>query len=62
VLIEQSTGKSKIQYERGHETKKNKQTKNKQINLGFEVLKAVNISAFVFWVITPCELVGRHQP
>jgi hypothetical protein len=31
------------------------------IDMRFEVLTAVKMSMLVFWVVTPCELVDRHQ-
>jgi hypothetical protein len=32
---------------------------NWDFHLRFEVLTAVKMSVLVFWVVTPCELVGR---
>jgi hypothetical protein len=32
-----------------------------KLPLRFEVLTAVKISTLVFWVVTPCGLVGRYQ-
>jgi hypothetical protein len=32
-----------------------------KVSLRFEVLKAVKMSMLVFWVATPCGLVGRYQ-
>jgi hypothetical protein len=29
--------------------------------VGFEVLTSVKMSMFVFWVVTPCGLVGRYH-
>jgi hypothetical protein len=30
-------------------------------NMRFEVLIAVKMSMLVFWVVMPCEFVGRYQ-
>jgi hypothetical protein len=32
-----------------------------RISVKFEVLKAVRLSMLVFWVVTPCGLVGRYK-
>jgi hypothetical protein len=36
-------------------------TKGQQKEVRFEVLTAMKVSMLVFWVVSPCGLIGRYQ-